>query len=114
MSKEIFLGKASAAAGIVIGAIGILLLILLTIAAGTALNGFVIQVMWGWFLIPLGLPVLGLANAMGLGLLIRYLTWQKIPSKEKTSNKELMDNILTAVFYPLLVLGLGFVVHSFM
>ena len=37
------------------------------------LTAFVVATMWGWFVVPLGAPHLGMAHAYGLGTLISYV-----------------------------------------
>jgi hypothetical protein len=41
--------------------LGIILLVPMAL-----LRGFVVFTLWGWFLIPLGLPAIGIAHAMGI------------------------------------------------
>jgi hypothetical protein len=50
-------------------------MILIALVAATALNGFTISLMWGWFVVPaLGAPAISIMQALGLGLLVSYLT----------------------------------------
>lgn len=35
--------------------------------------GFVTSILWRWFVMPLGAPPIGIAHAIGLCLLVRYL-----------------------------------------
>jgi hypothetical protein len=38
-------------------------------------SGFVTYSLWGWFLVPLGVPALqGYAHALGIGVFVTYLT----------------------------------------
>jgi uncharacterized membrane protein len=42
--------------------------------AAILMRGFVLTVLWGWFIVPVfGLPALGLAPALGLTVLLNYL-----------------------------------------
>jgi hypothetical protein len=36
-------------------------------------QGFVVSVLWGWFLVPLQVPVIGVPHAIGLLLLLRLV-----------------------------------------
>ena len=107
------LEKAAHSVGIVIGAAGVLILIASLIAAAILVHGFVLKLMWAWFLIPLGLPALGLAHACGLGLLARYLTWQRMPKSEDDEDAN-MRRLALNFIYPCIILSLGAIIHSFM
>jgi len=41
--------------------------------AFAVLAAFTISLLWGWFAVPLGLPVIGMAHAFGLSMLVRTL-----------------------------------------
>lgn len=36
------------------------------------LTGFTISVLWGWFVVPLGVTPIGMANAFGLSVMIMF------------------------------------------
>ena len=83
------------------------------------INGYVLTVLWDWFMVPtFGLPHLSLAPAIGMALVVSYLTHQSIPSSEKEDKEDIGLTIAKAVFrsvaYPALVLLFGGIVHSFM
>ena len=42
------------------------------------LNGLALKLLWGWFLVQLGLPEIGLAHAIGIGLTIGCLAHQYV------------------------------------
>lgn len=44
------------------------------------LTMFTISTVWGWFIVPLGAPVIGWAQAYGLSLIIAYLTFRMNPA----------------------------------
>jgi len=97
----------------IIGSITIIVALVGTIALAALIHGFVIMTLWEWFLIPIGLASIGLANAVGLGFFIRYLTWQ--PTFNSKGDKNKSDNKLVLIFvYPFVVLGLGWLAHAFM
>ena len=115
MSNKTFREKAVSLAGVILGSIFILVTLAVVITAAAAVNGLVIKIMWGWFVTPLGLPALGYAQAIGLGFLARYLTWQQQTPDQNDDDKEAKIRRMVVVFlYPFIVLGLGFVAHSFM
>jgi hypothetical protein len=86
--------------------LGIGVLIVLSVLV----NGWVAAVLWGWFVVPLfGLPAINIAQACGVGMTINMLTGQK--STQKTD--DWASVMATAFFVPLLLLGVGWIVHLF-
>lgn len=90
-------------------AIKALALVLATIPIAVV-NGIVISILWGWFIVPLGMPSLSVVNAVGMGLVISMFTAR--PTKS-TSDEDIFAAFLFGLFYPLLMLGLGFLWHLF-
>ena len=85
-------------------------LIVLTIVA-SLLDGVALKLLWGWFMVPtLGLPVISLVQAIGIGIVIGLLTQQHIP-RNADEYKELL---VYAVITPVLATAFGWVVHLFM
>lgn len=76
-------------------------------------NGFVLKVLWGWFIAPkFQLPTLSLASAIGLGIVVGFLTSHSYPEE-----KELGDRISRIVAHNLIIptfaLLAGWVTHFF-
>lgn len=95
--------------------LGIIVAIIAAMFLSAIWSGYVLTVLWGWFIVPLfGLPALSLVYAIGLSLVVGYLTHQLTP----TSGKEVNEYLMTAGWYafikPLVFLGVGFVVTLFM
>lgn len=91
------------AIALIIGVIGIITLAVIW-------RGFVLSVMWGWFLVPIGLPNIGLALAIGISATVAMMTHQATQSTEKSDG----GKALIALFVgPLLLLGIGWVVHQY-
>ena len=78
-------------------------------------KGFVISKLWGWFLVPLALPPIGIAHAVGISTLAALLT-MKVTHKdaEKRTDKQTIDVIVLAVLWPLMALGIGFITQLFL
>lgn len=92
---------------------GMLALIIL----GVAWKGFVLMVLWGWFVVPVfGVSSLALAPAIGLALLVSYLTYQGDAAQTRNGDfEELMAvAVVQELLVPTLALCVGFVVHRFM
>ena len=77
---------------------------------GSLLGGVVLQDLWGWFIVPFGLPELGLAHAIGINIIVGFLTYRYIPSKDGDGGTA----GITPFVYVLFAWGIGAVVHSFM
>lgn len=52
----------------------ILLFIVLAVPLGSIYNGNILQDLWLWFIVPLGVPPVGLAHAMGLSSFASFFT----------------------------------------
>lgn len=47
-------------------------------------NGYALSVLWGWFIVPtFGLPALAVAPAIGVALVVSYLTHQELKPNKK-------------------------------
>lgn len=44
------------------------------------LTMFTISTLWGWFIVPLGAPVIGWAQAYGLALIAAFIAARNLPS----------------------------------
>lgn len=76
------------------------------------LSGYVLSVLWGWFISPVfGLPELSIMQALGLALIVTFLTGESSPKGEDTRST---GEIMIAVFLRLLfTLAIGFVFTLF-
>ena len=80
-------------------------------------RGYVLTVLWSWFVVPtFSLPALALAPAIGLSLIISFLTYQHDSAKEPEGEfaDRMAKAIALALLMPAMVLGIGWVVHQFM
>ena len=80
-------------------------------------KGYVLTVLWGWFFVPVfGLPPLALAPAIGLALVVSFLTHPSVASKEPegTFPERLAKAAAHAMAMPAFALGIGWVVRQFM
>ncbi len=69
-------------------------------------EALVIKVLWGWFVIPLGVPAIGLAQAGGLSVLV---TLAAVRSVQSPRAKE--DIVAEMFLMPLVALAFGWVFH---
>ena len=99
--------------------LGWIVAIVIVFALGPVWNGYVLSILWTWFLVPaFHLPQIGIAIAIGTSVVVRLFTFQ-IPQKEEEGKKpetpeKLMVRISVWTFlYPLYVLLFGYIVHLF-
>lgn len=84
------------------------------------LNGFVLSQLWAWFVVPLGAQPIGVAHAMGLGVLVGlFLSSLHVSAaRTKKTDKEAHETLLYAscysVIYALFAWGWGALYHRFM
>lgn len=77
------------------------------------------QSMWEWFLVPLGMPMIGRAHAFGITTFIGHITFQvnghtidTITSRISEDDK-FYDTLFSSL-WPWLGMGMGWIIKSFM
>jgi hypothetical protein len=97
-------------------AIGIITVTLVTMVLSALLNGWAFSLLWEWFVAPLGYPVLSIAQAIGLSMTIAYAThqYQRDENKDKPFTEVLAWGISLAIVKPLISLGVGLIIKSFL
>ncbi len=91
---------------------------------GSLLNGMVLKLLWGWFVVSaIGFPVISLVQAIGIGVVISFLTAKKAEYKSRSTDEYIrilkdrdvmIHNAARSVVFPTLALFVGWVVHLFM
>lgn len=88
------------------------------IFVGVVLRGWALSTLWAWFLVPIGVPAIGIATALGISVIIGLFTVHLNNDKIKISNKsspELIGNVLAkAIGGPLMSVFVGWVITLFM
>lgn len=80
----------------------------------TLLHGFVLATLWAWFIVTtFGAPVLTIPVALGIYLLIRFITTD-INRADSEREDAIMFNTAISYLKCLTTLAIGFVVKSFM
>ena len=88
------------------------LLMLLFAIPSTIFQGFVLSQLWLWFFVPLGVPSIGVANAIGITLLVSFLTAKlNMATDPEIKGWTLM---IAQSFGCLMVWGFGALIHLFM
>jgi len=78
------------------------------------LNAWVITRLWDWFAVPaLGVQSLSIGYAIGLGMLALLFSRSKT-SLKKEYREGLSDQLLQAVFEPMFILLIGWIVTWFL
>lgn len=77
-------------------------------------SGFVLSILWGWFIVStFGLPLLTIPVAIGIMLVVSYLTKQADFNNSDREDYQKRVNVLQIV-KPLGALAVGYVIKSFM
>lgn len=75
-------------------------------------SGYVLSVLWNWFIAPgLHVPQISIAIAIGLSLVVHMLTYQSQDGQKKGS--DWVTPVVVALISPLISLILGYIVHLF-
>lgn len=98
--------KALAVIGIVLGAIT-------AIALFAIYNAWVLSILWGWFIVPLGVKSLSIAHAYGVTLVAGlFLSTRGI--KENKNQDDRISSLITWLILPLVALFFGWIAVGFM
>lgn len=96
--------------------IGAIALLVGVIVVTALMSGWALSVLWGWFIVPVfELPQLTLIQAIGVGMVVSFLTrssWKKEEKKE--TSEAIIEAVVTAIGLPLISVGFGWVVMWFM
>lgn len=96
------------------------LLTLIVALIGGIWSGLVAVALWGWFVVPLGLPMINVPHAMGLALMLAILLGSRgiISDIEHLSMMDKWEKFGSQLAFsfvlPTLGLGVGWVVHILM
>lgn len=90
-----------------------------TVVVGTIYKAFVLSILWGWFAVPLGMPKIGLAQAVGIALIVAMLAKQLYKGESSSDGPsdpwDVIGHILVSEFaIPTVFLAEGWVFHFFM
>ena len=86
--------------------------LILALTVAPIMNGFAISTLWGWFIVPMfGLPALSIPYAIGLSLIVSYMTISA--SFYKGQAIEVDKYISFLVTKPVGAIIFGFIVKQF-
>lgn len=100
------------------------MLLTMAVPAGI-LRGFVLATMWRWFVVPLGVAQIGLAQAYGIATLAQFATISLAvkPADVMADDRDATDaersryivrNAINTFLYPLIALLFGYIAHELM
>ena len=78
-------------------------------------KAYVLSVLWGWFVVPLGVPPISIAWAYGLSCIVG-LFWYNALSSDSTETglAKAFSGLLKVILVPLLALFFGWIAYGFM
>lgn len=75
----------------------------------TVEQGWVISILWGWFLVPIGLPAISIPVAIGIALTVSAMRMKRV----KSANDDPWETLAYAVIAPVVALSIGWIVKHF-
>lgn len=97
--------------------VGLLLLlpgVFLLLAASIIYNGWALHLLWLWFMVPIfNLPVLSVAQAIAVAMVIAFTTFQYVESPKETKENSWISALILLTVRPLFCLGVGLVLRNY-
>lgn len=101
---------------IILTRLGLLTIVIVSVIVSVLMNGWVLSILWGWFISPLfGLPPLSVASAIGLALIFGMFMRTDNLNEDKTKNlgEMIVFLVAQAVLSPLFTLFVGWIVKQY-
>lgn len=92
---------------------GLLLVALAALVLMPIYQGFILSIVWVWFMVPFGLPAIGIAWAIGLTIVVRLITHTNRAEPEEEKSKK-TARLVGAMLAPLCALGVAYIAHLYM
>ena len=97
--------------------IGIITTVLITLIVSPIWRGYVLSKLWLWFIVStFGAAPLGIAQSIGLALVVSFLTHQadSYEDKEKSANAKIAQAVAITFLSPAMALLIGWIVKGFL
>lgn len=83
------------------------------------LQVYTFSYLWLWFIVPLGMPAIGLLHAWGILILKNIMFYRQIEPKKTDlslaeTRKKLVEGLQTMFAVPFIALAVGYIAHYFM
>ena len=105
--------KAWSCIGIVFG---LPLIVAVLLVYGYVVDGYVLSMMWGWFIVPVfHLPTLSIVQAIGVGMVVSFLVRSYFMAKEDINKKSKWEKVgycAGAIISPWLTLLIGWFIYT--
>lgn len=92
--------------------------ILILVPVGIFMRGWALTMMWGWFVTPFGIQAIGMAHALGLAsciALFHGVSGGSSKSEKSESPAKTCAKLFAAVVVvPLIIVGIGWIIHQYM
>jgi len=94
---------------------GWLMAYVITSFFGVIWSGYAFSILWVWFIVSIfNAPVLSINSAIGLSMVVCYLTHQTDNKEDKrTAAEKLVSMVGNAICKPLVFLAFGYIVRLF-
>lgn len=97
--------------------IGIITTVLITMILSPIWCGYALSKLWLWFIVStFGASPLGIAESIGLALVVSFLTHQhdSYEDKEKSATERIVMGVVHAFLAPAMALLIGWIVKGFL
>ena len=92
---------------------GIIIAVIVGLFLFAIYNAWVLTILWGWFIVPLGVKALSIAHAYGFTL-VTGLILSTRGIKENKGKDDWVSSIITWLLLPLVALFFGWIAVGFM
>lgn len=89
-----------------------IIFVLIMCVVNILVRGVVIVDLWNWFIVPLSVPEIGMAQGLGISLIASLFTANIFAKRE--DSKDAVTSVLVVLGWSLLTWGLGAIYMSFM
>lgn len=93
--------------------IGLIIAAIVGLALYVVYNAWVLTILWGWFIVPLGVKSLSIAHAYGFTI-VTGLILSNRGIKENKGKDDWVSSIITWLLLPLVALFFGWIAVGFM
>lgn len=100
------------ALGMTVAALGSMAAILLLILWAGFWSGLTVSVLWGWFIVPLGAPAIGLWHAYGLALI--WSAFSGLGRKGRDDNSGMAQVLVQVPLAGCVLMGSAWVIKGWM
>ena len=95
-------------------AFGYVCAFIFTLIISVIADGYALSILWGWFLVPLGLQAISITTAIGISMIFTFLTHHSSKNDDSKDFRELMVKMVGAcLLKPMMAILFGWLVYSF-